>query len=256
MTMNDTIENWALHAFADGELQGEEKNKIEMLLASDPAARAALAEIRGQKAELHKTFDGVLAESVPAHILRAASMPVVTKPWRGWAVAATVAVFVIGAAAGWAIRGLDGGYAQAEALPMRALDAFTVYGVEVRHPVEVQAADKEHLQMWLSKRVGVPFNVPDLTAQGYSLIGGRLLTEHSKPAGMLMYEGADKRRLVIYVSANAAHSDAPLKIEQHGPLVTCFWLEPDLAYALAGPQTAAEMAPLAQAAHEGFDQKG
>ncbi|MBG1232099.1 anti-sigma factor family protein [Aestuariivirga litoralis] len=254
--MFETIENWALHAFADGELQGEEKAKIEALLATDAEARRLLEVIRQQKAALHKTFDGVLNEDVPQALLRSARHAPLARSWRGWAVAASVAAMLVGGVAGWTLRDFAGTSAVAEALPQRALDAFTVYGGEQRHPVEVNADEKDHLQKWLSKRIGVAFTVPDLSAQGYALIGGRLLPQGASPAGLLMYEDASKKRLVVYVAANAAQKDAPFKVEQHGPLVTCSWVEPSMIYAMAGPQSEAEMLPLAQAAHQGFDQKG
>ena len=50
--MNDTVENWALHAFADGELEGEEKRKVEVFLRDNPDARHVLTDIAAQKAAL------------------------------------------------------------------------------------------------------------------------------------------------------------------------------------------------------------
>ena len=44
-----------------------------------------------------------------------------------------------------------------------ALVAYAVYAPEVRHPVEVAATQQEHLVQWLSKRLGRPLKVPDLT---------------------------------------------------------------------------------------------
>jgi len=255
--MMEVIENWALHAYADGELQGEEKAKIEKLLAGDAEARRVLADIRAQKAELHKAYDGVLTENVPPQLLRAAKgVPVLKPPRNRWAMVAALGTMLIGGAVGWSIRGLDGGTAVAEALPQRALDAFTVYSPETKHPVEVLGADKDHLQMWLSKRIGVALSIPDLTPQGYTLVGGRLLPDGAKAAGLIMYEDAAKRRLVVYVAGNPSHTEEALKIEQHGPLVTCFWVEPDMVYSMAGPQSQAEMTTLAQALHEGFDKQG
>jgi anti-sigma factor RsiW len=108
----------------------------------------------------------------------------------------------------------------------------------------------------LSKRMGVKFTIPDLTAKGYTLVGGRLLAEGDKPAGLLMYEDASKQRLAVYIAANDKHTNGAMKIEYRGNLVSCYWVEPDMVYALAGEQPAAEMLTLAQAAHEGFDREG
>ena len=51
----------------------------------------------------------------------------------------------------------------------QAAVAHAVFQPEVRHPVEVTAAQQEHLVQWLSKRLGRPLKVPVLSAQGYEL---------------------------------------------------------------------------------------
>ena len=47
-------------------------------------------------------------------------------------------------------------------------------GAAVRHPVEVAAAQQEHLGQWLSKHLGRPLKAPDFSTQGYELVGERL----------------------------------------------------------------------------------
>ena len=45
MMMFETVENWALHAFADGELEGDDKKAVEKLLVENDEARKALATL-------------------------------------------------------------------------------------------------------------------------------------------------------------------------------------------------------------------
>jgi anti-sigma factor RsiW len=85
-----------------------------------------------------------------------------------------------------------------------ALAAHRTFAVEVRHPVEVEAAQEAHLVQWLSKRLGRPLVVPDLSATGYRLMGGRLLPAGSGPAAQLMYENAAGDRLTVYVRPGVA----------------------------------------------------
>ncbi len=83
--------------------------------------------------------------------------------------------------------------------------AFRTYVVEAVHPVEVRADGTPHLEQWLSRRVGRPVRAPDLQAQGFRLMGGRLLPAGDEPAAMLMYD--DDRtgtRLTLYSRAGAA----------------------------------------------------
>jgi anti-sigma factor RsiW len=254
--MTNTIETWALHAYADGELQGDEKRNVEEALATSEDARQMLESIRQQKTELHKAYDQVLDEPVPAHLLKAATYSPRAGLWPRLALAASLGALAFGAASGWFAHNSITATAMAETLPQRALNAYQVYGAEQRHAVEVAASEKDHLQAWLSKRIGVKFSVPDLTAEGYALIGGRLLGEAGKPAGLLMYEDANKKRLAIYFAANSAKTNEAMMIEHQGGLVTCYWVESDMVYALAGEQSSEQMLTLAKAAHEGFDQAG
>ena len=255
MNMFETIENWILHAFADGELQGEEKKAVEKLLAEDDEARKALANIKYQKSELRKAFDHVLDEPVPAALLAAANRKSAPRLLPYLVAACAAMLFIAGGAVGW-YANQQTNTIQAETLPARALNSYVVYGPEMRHAVEVSGAEAGHLDAWLSKRIGVKFAIPDLSAKGYTLVGGRLLAEGDKPAGLLMYEDAKKQRLVVYIAANDKHTNGAMKIEYRGNLVSCYWVEPDMVYALAGEQPVAEMLALAQAAHEGFDKEG
>lgn len=255
MIMFETVENWALHAFADGELQGEEKQAVEKLIAENDEARKALASINYQKSELRKAFDNVLDEPVPAALLAAANRRSAPRLLPYVVAACAAMLFLAGGIIGW-YANQQTSLTQAESLPARALNSYAVYGSEMKHAVEVPGAEAAHLDAWLSKRIGVKFTIPDLTAKGYTLIGGRLLAEGDKPAGLLMYEDANKQRLAVYIAANDKHTNGGMKIEYRGNLVSCYWVEPDMVYALAGEQPAAEMLTLAQAAHDGFNREG
>ena len=82
-----------------------------------------------------------------------------------------------------------------EIFTAEALDAHKLYIVEVRHPVEVRAAERTHLLQWLSKRVGDQLRVPDLEPIALKLLGGRLLPGPTGPAAFFMYEGPVRRAL-------------------------------------------------------------
>ena len=62
-----------------------------------------------------------------------------------------------------------------ETVTADALEAYKLYVVEVRHPVEVPGDERAHMTQWLSKRLGYALNVPDLQSIGLKLVGGRLL---------------------------------------------------------------------------------
>jgi anti-sigma factor RsiW len=229
MMMFETVENWALHAFADGELEGDDKKAVEKLLAENDEARKALAAINYQKAELRKAFSGTLDESIPASLLAAARGPTSRRILPYLVAACAALLFLMGGGIGWFAGENSGQVAHAN------------YSAEPRHSVEVVASEKEHLQAWLSTRVGSEFKIPDLQKDGYTLLGGRLLAESNAPAGQIMYENADKKRMTIFFSANADGKPMDLKLEQKDKLITCYWRDAKLAMAVTADMSSEQM---------------
>ena len=88
--------------------------------------------------------------------------------------------------------------------------AHVVYAPEKRHPVDVAATEQQHLVQWLSKRLDKPLKVPDLSAQGYALVGGRLLPGSEGARAQFMFERGDGERLTLYIgSLDAAAAQQP-----------------------------------------------
>ena len=252
--MFETVSNWALQAFADGELQGQEKREVEELLQSDEAARRLVARLAQQKQALHGAFDGTLQEPVPARLLAAAKQLPVQKRGSYWIAASMAGFLVLGSALGYFIADHVAKF-QAVDLPQIAYLAHQTFANEVKHPVEVAASEQTHLQNWLSKRVGQPIKIPDLTAQGYSLLGGRLLAESEGPAGQLMYETADKQRLTVFITENLGGVETALRLEQHGNLITCYWRDGKLAMAVTADLPRADMTNLAKNIYDAMEAK-
>jgi anti-sigma factor RsiW len=138
----------------------------------------------------------------------------------------------------------------------RALAAHGIYAAELRHPVEVGANERDHLQAWLSKRVGTPFVIPDLSAQGYTLLGGRLLVIEDRPTAQLMYEDSTKRRVTLYLSGYADHAEQGVRVEERGGLVACYWRDGPIGFVLAGELDRDTMMSLARAVYEDLEKSG
>ncbi len=208
--MMSPIHEADLHAYADGQLSGRRRAAVEAYLAERPEMAARVAEWRRQSDALHGALDGVLNEPVPLAALpeplregssRHGSMAWGWRP--GWiAACASIVSLTVGGMAGWFAhdRMADGpavAMAPGERFAREALVSHVVYAPEVRHPVEVPASDEAHLIAWLSKRLGAPLQVPDLRAQGFHLIGGRLGVAEGGPSAILMYEADDGTRLSL-----------------------------------------------------------
>jgi anti-sigma factor RsiW len=253
--MYNTVENWALHAFADDELEGEERLSMERLLAENEEARKALTAINFQKSELRKAYGGVLDEPVPLSLIATAQGGHGRSFWPYAAMAASIALVMIGGAGGW-YSAQNNESLQTVGFAQRAFVAHEIYTVEVRHPVEVAAVDQEQLQGWLSKRVSPDIKIPDLDSEGFTFLGGRLLAGENSPAGQLMYETADKQRLTIFMATNPGEQEAALRLIEHGNLITCYWRDGKLAMAVTGDMAKDEMMALAKNIYDQMDTKG
>ena len=125
--------------------------------------------------------------------------------------------------------------AEAVSWPRRAAIAHVVYSPEVRHPVEVGAEQEAHLVAWLSKRLGAPLKVPYLGAQGYQLVGGRLLPGERGPVAQFMYQESKGRRLTLYVRVNAEQSaETAFRFARERGVGVFYWIDRKLGYALSG----------------------
>ncbi len=245
----DRLENWAINAYADGELDSDERVRIEKLLAQDADARRVLENIQRQKAALKRSFDPVLQEAVP-HSLSATINGRGTRQLGPFAaMAASIAMLAIGAGAGW-FAAHETGSALVADLGKRALVAHEVYSVDVKHPVEVGANESDHIKAWLGKRIGTPIKIPNLAAAGYTFIGGRLLAAEDRPAGQLMYEDANKKRLSIFLASNPTERDDSIHVSEKDKFVSCYWADHDLAMAITGEMSKDEMMKLAQTVYD------
>jgi anti-sigma factor RsiW len=126
----------------------------------------------------------------------------------------------------------------------------------VRHPVEVAAAQQEHLIQWLSKRLGRTLKVPDLSAQGYELVGGRLLPGDAGARAQFMYQAPGGERVTLYLGALDGSADATARQETAfnfsgtGPVPGFYWVDQGFGYALAGKLSREALLQLAQAVYQ------
>lgn len=246
------IEDWALHAFVDGEVPPELRAEIEMRMAQDPELAALVESWREQKRLIRDFYDPVLSEPLPPQLMAIQRASASRRLHPLAAMAAAILLLLLGGVAGWfaAHRAIS---LESDTLVADALTAHKVYAAEVRHPVEVGAGESDHLATWLSKRIGHSFQIPDLTSEGYALLGGRLLVAAGQPAAQLMYEDHSKRRITLFLVANAGNTETAIRIEQRGPLTACYWLDGPLGFAVTGELDRDRIMTLANEVYRQFE---
>jgi anti-sigma factor RsiW len=244
----ERIEQEDLHALVDGQLAEDRRAAVERWLESHPEDAARLSGWHRQNASIASAFGAVADEPVPERLRLAARPP---RSGRWAAIAASVALFVTGAAAGWIGHDQTSGERTMELrIADRAIAAHRVYAVEVRHPVEVAASDEEHLVRWLSKRLDYELRVPDLTRAGYRLMGGRLLASEGGPAAQFMYEDAGGKRVTLYASRVKQRRETAFRFEQSGAIGAFYWLDGSVGYAIIGEMPRPALQSLARVVYD------
>jgi len=243
-----------LSAYVDGELPAERGSAVEGWLAIHPDDAAKVAAWRKQ-AELIRARYGAAADEKPPQRLDVGRLA--HRRYRAMvaAVAAVVAAFLVGGAAGWVARGFETPPPSDLArFTTDALDAYRLYVVEVRHPVEVPGDQRPHLVEWLSKRVGSPLRAPELDKVGLKLVGGRLLPGPTGATAFFMYEGASGERFTLYCG-HTTDRESALRYTVGEQNAAYYWVDRDLAYVLSGPAERDRLYAIAQAAYEQIDRR-
>ncbi len=265
-----------IHAFVDEQLAPDALTALHRRLAHDPAAQATSAQWQQQRDALRRLHQHILDEPVPAPLMAAAQQTAAAQQdihqWWRWGGMAAGVVLAFGV--GWFSHTAWLGEGQVQAhspilaraggapeFARQASFAHAVYAPEIRHPVEVGASEQAHLVQWLSKRVGKALKVPHLQAQGYELVGGRLLPGEAGARAQFMFQNAAGTRITLYLGAvdktaagagagaGADTRETGFQFRADGPVPSFYWIDQGFGYALAGPVPREDLMKLAEAVY-------
>ncbi|HEY6023571.1 MAG TPA: anti-sigma factor [Pseudolabrys sp.] len=248
-----------LHAYIDGELPADRKEAVAAWLASHPEQAALVASWRAQAESVRARYGAVAEEPVPERlkldqVIR--SERANGRSWTAMAAAAAVIAFVGGGAAGWMARGASAAAPSGfETIASEALDAYRLYVVEVRHPVEVPGSERAHMTQWLSKRLGEELRIPELQSIGLKLVGGRLLPGPTGAAAFYMYESPSGERFTIYC-AKATVPGTALRYTSGEMAAAFYWVDDNIAYVVSGPADRDRLETVTKAAYEQIEKTG
>lgn len=246
-----------LLAFVDGRLGDEDHKAVADYLAAHPDEAQKVELWRQQNAALQALYGAVPKEPLPARLdVHAIDRRIREErtTWRSFAAAAVV-ILVVGITGGWFGRGLlISGPAASDPLVAEATQAHRLYASEVIHPVEVRAGEAPQLKTWLSKRLDRPLAIPDLTAEGFSLVGGRLLPSTDGPAAQLMYQDESGQRVTLYIVPSRDQQETAIRWTSMkagaGGLQALFWNDETIRCALIGDLPKDRMQVLANASYK------
>jgi anti-sigma factor RsiW len=241
-----------LHAYVDRQIDATRLATVEEYLREHPADAQRIAVYQRQRSLLREALSPLAAEPVPP---RLRLDQIISERLRRrqplWRLAAMIVLGIgLGGIAGWYLRApLEPGRTTSAIALLRqeAIATHIVYSVDRRHPIEVSAAERDHLKQWLSNRLHRVIVPPDLSGFGYKLLGGRLLaTEQGRPAALFMYEGPDKERLSVIMRPMASELyAAPTDLAQ-GTINGSGWIDDGLGLAVVADLPEAELDRIAR----------
>ena len=242
-----------LHAWVDGQLPPDRAAEVALWLEQSPNDAARVRAWQHQRQALQALGARLLDDKVPS-AMRETIQPRRPFPWQQVWVAGLL--LGLGFAGGWVSH--TGTPLQtsatAPAFVREAQAAHVVYTPDQRHPVEVGAKEEAHLVQWLSRRLGTPLKAPHLESEGFSLMGGRLLSgEDRQPRALFMYENGRGERITLHVSARPADQgaaggaapDTAFQFNRAQHTDTFYWVDQRMGYALSGNLPRAQLAQIA-----------
>lgn len=269
-----------LSAWVDDELDAAQRRRVAAWLATHPEDQARVLAWAADRAALAALLEPVVQEPIPPALRAAAQRPLAaaapiasaahaaagSAPWARAAAAAglVLAGALLGGGGVWqwqqqrtaaqmAQLRLQLAPGSAQGWVQRAAFAHSVYVAEPRHAVEVKAQE-EHLARWLTRRIEIPVKLFDLRAQGFELVGGRLLPDGPGKSAQLMYQDTPTdgppRRVTIYLRKPEAGADTAFRYEQQGRTGLFYWVEEGAGYALVGDLPRQTLLALAQAIYQ------
>src|ERR1700712_2632870 len=174
-----------LHALIDGELDAGHAREVEGHIAGCPRCAAELAAYRARSKE---TAGADLRYAAPPALRRRieAALPQTRAPTRravlrGFAMGSAASAIAATGLFAIILRGDDEQRIQSEVVSahLRSLQAG--------HLTDVLSTDQHTVNPWFNGTLAVPPPVADLTAQGFTLIGGRLDYVDPPPIGAIVY---------------------------------------------------------------------
>jgi anti-sigma factor RsiW len=187
---NDELQ---LNAYCDGELAPVSANKFERRLASDPSLQARYTRLLSLRQAVRSVLQVDLPSDLQARIQsrldaeRLSNVTVLRQ--QRWSFQALAAAAVFGAVISSSVMMTVEQYSQRENVASQVVGGH-IRSLLAPRPFDIASSDRHTVKPWFTDRLPESPQVPDLAAQGFALLGGRVDVIGNSPVATIVYKHA------------------------------------------------------------------
>jgi anti-sigma factor RsiW len=193
-------DEWLLTAYCDGELDPVAASEFERRLETDESLKARYSRLMSLRqavralplAEMPSDLQARIqarlkAETEQPNTERRNNVTVLRR--RNWSFQALAASAVLGAVISGSVMKTIDHFGQSDAIASEVV-AGHIRGLLAPQPFDIASSDRHTVKPWFTSRLPESPQVPDLSARGFVLLGGRVDVIGNRPVATIVYKHA------------------------------------------------------------------
>lgn len=220
-----------LHPYLDGELDAARRTTVDEHLHGCADCRRHLEQFQAlrralQMPELRYPANDMLRQRLKAQLAKADARE--RRPvWPMWSGAIAAGVLAVALFWNFVPHGAAPAADVDDAMVDSAVDQQQD-ALKDNHVTDIASTDAKAVQSWFNGKLAYNPPVPDLTAQGYTLVGGRLDKVKGTPAAALTYKHGDD--VVTVFVCPAQHGDKGMDTDSDDGYQVVYWTKGSLSF--------------------------
>lgn len=236
----ETIDERDLHAYVDGLLDDHHAHKVEKYLNRHPEKATEMEDYIEYNKLLSKAYEHATVEPVPQRLLSVLNRSVINVWSAVGKVAAVLVLCALSAGGGWLGAYQSGGVISKEDGMVRnflhqvALNTKPPFEAMPVQKLDINAGTQTDPLNWLTQKVALEMQAPNLTKVGYTLERRRLVTRGSQEFVELKYTKSSGDAIKLYMKTRWEKEAPIIEFAQKEDVSIAYWQEGPLVYALSG----------------------